>query len=53
MEQKNSERNKNFVLMRFDEKIGEKEFTAVLRVHAKEFISVIETTIYLKGRNNN
>ena len=50
MEQKNSERNKNVVLMRFDEKIGEK---AVLRVHAKEFISVVETTIYLKGRNNN
>ena len=50
MEQQNSERNKNVVLVRFDEQIGKKEFTAFLRVHAKEFISVIETTIFLKGR---
>ena len=35
--------------MRFDEKIDEKEFTAFLRVHAKEITSVIKNSRSLKG----
>ena len=35
--------------MRFDEQIDEKEFTAFLRVHAKEITSVIKNTRSLKG----
>ena len=42
VEQQNSERNQKIALMRFDEQIDEKEFTAFLRVHAKEITSVIK-----------
>ena len=35
--------------MRFDDQIDEKEFTAFLRVHAKEITSVIKNTRSLKG----
>ena len=35
--------------MRFDEQIDEKEFTAFLRVHAKEITSVTKNTRSLKG----
>ena len=42
VEQQNSERNQKIAMMRFDEQIDEKEFTAFLRVHAKEITSVIK-----------
>ena len=35
--------------MRFDKQIDKKEFTAFLRVHAKEITSVIKNTRSLKG----
>ena len=42
VQQQNSERNQKIALIRFDEQIDEKEFTAFLRVHAKEITSVIK-----------
>ena len=35
IEQKKSERNQKFALMRFDEQTDEKDFTAFMRVHAE------------------
>ena len=47
-EQQNSERNQKVALMRFDEQIEEKEFTAFLTVHAKDITSVIKNRKFLK-----
>ena len=35
IEQKKSERNQKFALMRFDEQTNKKDFTAFIRVHAE------------------
>ena len=49
VEQQNLERNQKVALMRFDEQIDEKEFTAFLRVYAKEITSVLKNARSLRG----
>ena len=49
VEQQNLEINQKVALMRFDEQTDENDFTAFLRIHAKEITSVIKNTRYLKG----
>ena len=39
-----AQKERKVALMRFDEQIDEKEFTAFLRAHAKEITSAVKNT---------
>ena len=49
VEQQNLERNQKVALMRFDEQIDEKEFTAFMRVYEKEITLVLKNARSLRG----